>query len=111
MNNFTKGEWLTVEPNTGFVYCLDESGDRNQFQFCIQGNGRNGATPKELAANATLCATAGTTATKLAERGYDAIKVLELLPMITGLFSDNYRSTDEIAFIIEECLKECRSDV
>lgn len=104
MNNFTKGEWSIfkggyahlVECGSGNVIC------RISWTENEQGEGL---------ANANLIATAGTTATKLAEQGYDAIKVVELLPMITGLFSDNYRSTDEIAWIIEECLEECRGDV
>lgn len=104
MNEFTKGKWLTVEPNTGFVYCLDETGDRNQFQFCIQGNGRNGATPKELAANAALCATAGTTASKLAEQGYDAQKVLEEMSEICNrLASGDWFSAFEL-------LEDCRGE-
>lgn len=104
MNEFTKGKWSIFKG--GYAHLVECGGGnvicRTSWTENKQGEGL---------ANAQLIATAGTTATKLAEQGYDAIKVVELLPMITGLFSDNYRSTDEIAFIIEECLKECRGDV
>ena len=104
MNNFTKGEWSIFKG--GYAH-LVECGSGNVICRISWAENKQG----EGLANANLIATAGTTATRLVEQGYDAVKVLELLPMFTGLFSDNYRSTDEIAFIIEECLKQCRGDL
>lgn len=101
MNEFTKGEWTVFKG--GYAH-LVECGSGNVICRTSWTENREG----ESLANAQLIATAGTAATTLAKQGYDAVKVLKLLPMITGLFSDHYRSTDEIAYIIEEWLKECR---
>ena len=46
--NWTKGKW---EVDGLTVYALNESGV-NDFSASVQGNGRFGADPKELLANA-----------------------------------------------------------
>lgn len=72
MNDFTKGEWNKNARPNGKVSIVGDSGR----QVCLMWNDSN------REANAKLIATAGTTATKLAEQGYDAVKVLQLLPEI-----------------------------
>lgn len=104
MNDFTKGKWTIfkggyahlVECGSGNVICRTSWNENREWE---------GLT------NAHLIATAGTTATKLAEQGYDAIKVLDLLPSITNLFKDDRFSAGAIGYIIEECLKESRGGV
>jgi hypothetical protein len=65
--SWNKGEWRIADGYT--VYALNESGV-NQFSFTIQGNGRHGAAPAELQANANLA--------KAAPELYEALKqVLE----------------------------------
>lgn len=76
MNKFTKGGWemfnqFSVSIGEGFV--------------TTQHTGILSASVLEREANAHLIATAGTTATKLAEAGYDAVEVLEVLPQLVEL--------------------------
>lgn len=90
MNTFTKGEWSIfkggyahlVECGSGNVIC------RISWTENEQGEGL---------ANANLIATAGTTASKLAEQGYDAQKVLEEMPEICNrLASGDWFSAFEL---------------
>lgn len=73
MNDFTKGEWYAALDN--YVWCGSKKICEVECRYIV------GAQPEEDT-NAQLIATAGTTATKLAEQGYDAVKVLELMPLI-----------------------------
>lgn len=83
VNQFTKGEWgLGDENNQGCEVYIQNSKasltvsldpyDRYTSFRCIERD--------EMLANRRLITTAGATATKLAEMGYDAVKVIERLP-------------------------------
>lgn len=105
MNEFTKGEYTTTD-NGHFI----EVGIKNANDYsclpvypatCI-GFGY------ENKADADLYATAGTTATKLAEAGYDAIKVLELLPDIMQAMI--YIDEANVCETTSALLKQCRGE-
>lgn len=98
MNNFTKGEWSIFKG--GYAH-LVECGSWNVICRTSWTENKEG----QGLANAQLIATAGTTASKLVEQGYDAVKVLELLPDICdGLASGDWHGAFEI-------LEQCRGDV
>lgn len=105
MNDFTKGEWVLDE--NGNIKCSNQH--RQLKILSLSGVSLAMYDNAEIEANTRLVFTTFTTATKLAEYGYDAVKVLQLLPTIVELFSDNTRSTDELGFIIEKLLAESKS--
>jgi len=106
MNNFTKGEWLTKRAsNCGDGLLLIREGAE---QTHLQVN---------PAADAHLIATAGTAATKLAEAGYDAVKVLEMLPQLVRAL-DEFEIPKHKDYVVvgrgngvEYILEQCRGDV
>lgn len=100
VNGFTKGEWgcvkvgenLLIESHPGcYVVCDIKRANETDMQ------------------NAHLIATAGTTATKLADMGYDAVKLIEALPDIVCLeideddFIDHEVVSESILSIIKDC--------
>lgn len=118
MNEFTKGEWVVDESIMAAVNC-DE---KHIAMVNINNNGLlNAVTKYECLANSHLIATAGTTATKLAEQGYDAVKMLEVLPALMselGDLLDGLSSTPELSLRswgideedISKLLEQCRGE-
>lgn len=93
MNDFTKGDWYTALDDG--VWCGDKIICKVDFKNIV------GDQPEEEA-NAQLIATAGTTATKLAEQGYDAVRVLEVLPELVDLVSHMDSSLGAVE-LLEQC--------
>lgn len=75
-NKFTRGVW---EPINQFAVKIGDG------VVSSQNTGTFDASVIEREANAKLIATAGTVATKLAQQGYDAMKVLEALLKLVEL--------------------------
>jgi len=100
MNRFTKGIWrfeirynyLTPESPYYIIDNGNTIGDYEDWGFTQH--------------DAHLIATTGTSATKLAEQGYDAIKVLELLPEFMWEIDNNFNYGK-----FGELLEQCRGDV
>lgn len=103
MSDFTKGEWTIFK---GGYNHLVECGSGNVICRASWKENREG----EVLANARLIATAGTTATKLAEQGYDAIKVLELLPQLVDILSNVYRDYEDVGYTACTIIEQCRCD-
>src|SRR5690606_21116242 len=101
--NFTKGEWSVFKG--GYAH-LVECGSGNVICRISWTENKEG----EGLANANLIATTGTTATRLAEQGYDAVKVLKLLPQLFELLDDrimNVEKSIELWDWIEQCRGDC----
>lgn len=80
MNDFTKGAWepaieqVTPTSNATTFTVVTDDYDIVSCRLGVRNEH-----------DAVLIATAGTAATKLAEQGYDAVKVLEALPELLGM--------------------------
>lgn len=82
VNQFTHGEWNVV--NVGENLLIET------HPCCYVTCDIKKANDKDKA-NAQLIATAGTTATKLSEMGYDAVKLIEKLPsLIKAIEPEDY---------------------
>ena len=103
MNNFTKGEWSIFKG--GYAH-LVECGSGNVICRISWTENKEG----EGLANANLIATTGTTATRLAEQGYDAIKVVELLPQLVDVLSDAHRDCGDVGYDAQNLIEQCRVD-
>lgn len=108
MNRFTKGEWsvkdsdVMVGDTTIATTYSPSDLDLSLYTFnnnVVGSNFEVGLLVKD--ANAHLIATAGTIATKLAEAGYDAVKVLEVLPQLVN--STQIRDLYNIPMLLEQC--------
>lgn len=99
MNEFTKGEWSIKFRNNNEIQTTF-IGVVIGHEYIDLGFFNN----EEDKANAVLIATAGTTATKLAKQGYDAVKVLELLPDL--VHSIEIRDWYQMTMLIDKCLGE-----
>ena len=101
MNEFTKGKWdVSIEQITP---------TSNKTSYAVYTKSFDVVSPMlgiRNVSDAQLIATAGTTATKLAEQGYDAVKVVELLPQLVELVS---HMDDSLAAV--KLIKQCRGDV
>lgn len=96
MNEFTKGVWK-VHGDWGIKV--------DNVNNCIVTAAHFDQKPWWSLGNLHLIATAGTTATKLAESGYDAVKVLEVLPELVELVSHMDESLGAV-----NLLKQCRGE-
>lgn len=104
MNDFTKGKYYKGNENDACCevcigvddYVLTVSFDREDSYHAGAIISRD-----EMNANADLYATAGTTATKLAEAGYDAQKVLEVLPELVA--NAEVGSVARVYELLEQC--------
>ncbi len=90
MNEFTKGEFMagmgdTYAPGCDFIPIESSAGDVPAWAMADVDVGMT----DEVRANAALIATALTSATRLAERGFDAQAVMGALPEIIEAVSDN----------------------
>ena len=124
MNEFTKGEWkvkyghelngiksASVWYPHGFLTSanvIKVSDEQLEGESWLDMRERTEPDRVQAAtesnANMELIATAGTTATKLAEMGYDAVKVLEVLPdLITAIELD---CGSDMRKLLEECRGE-----
>lgn len=100
MNDFTKGVHREA-----LHYIEISSGDKSSPHELIQHPSHHVECDGEITCDiienkhdAKLYATAGTAATKLAGQGYDAIKLISLLPEIASAQSMNVR-----AALIKKC--------
>ena len=91
MNDFTKGEWSVKRGDKDELemHCLG-------FHLNCVGNPIMSETEyypwcPDNEADWHLFAAAGTAATKLAEQGYDAVKMISLLPQIAAANSMNVK--------------------
>lgn len=107
MNDFTKGEWVT-DNKCGWVDVeCNGSSICTAYGLCYTKGGEE-VTCEDTKHNAHLIATAGTTATKLAEAGYDAVKVLEVLPEIMQAMI--YIDEANVCETTSALLKQCRGE-
>lgn len=107
-NLFTHGEWVPFvgqdkSPTTVAVFLNGNNKtpivDWMGFDHCHKK-----ISNTENKANVNLIATAGTTATKLSEMGFDAVKLIEALPSIMESIEDeaNHKNPHSI----EDCHSE-----
>ena len=101
MNKFTKGNF--VRDKYGNIRCDKSKGVEGSLQ--ISGVSMPMYGNKEIEANTELTFTAFTTATKLSEQGFDAVKVLDVLPELIA--------NAEVGSVarVYELLEQCRGDV
>lgn len=101
MNRFTHGVWSVTNSDHGELemHCIGFP------DYPIMGNQQYYPWNSENEHDWYLFATAGKTATKLAEDGYDAVKVLEVLPQL--VHSIEIRDWYHIHML----LQQCRSDL
>lgn len=91
VNGFTKGEWI-IKPEAvtgGFLVRIKgwDRGVATATQRDAHPRTGEGVSYQEAESNAHLIATAGTAATKLAEMGYDAAKLIERLPELVDVLN------------------------
>src|SRR5690554_4195650 len=111
MNNFTKGEWRVVHNELEDCLEMKCSGfyDADIGQT-IMSNEHYYPWNSENEADWHAQAAAMNAMTKLAEAGYDAIKVMELLPQLVELLDDrimNVEKSIELWDWIEQCRVDC----
>lgn len=111
MNDFTKG------PHHAVLHCeqIDIRSREKPFEMMVnpahyvECNDEITCDAIKNYHDAKLYATAGTTATKLAEQGYDAVKVLEVLPELVRVIQD-LPSHELIGEALDEALEQCRGE-